>query len=532
MRHLGTEIWVELDERHLATYCTYVEVFVVGLRSTIATCIGSTKHNLLDWSVAHIGTRREDWAFEHWVLFATKTDEERNVLVLPLVLHITTIEVNILAKVATVTHNHITKTVVRILYPSREVGRHEEAVVHVETILTTYNSRNIIARTIGIEVLRSAEIRVTTNMLQRWIGSSIVAFVRRIIVPTEIASIDIVAQTFSNISLMLRAVEHITTTTSLCYMVIFESEFWIIRSFEIRTETECRTVELWDFRKTIVVVVICLTLTKHTKEEYPDFRVGSDEWAIEISIIVPSLTTNDLWVLRDIERITHWLFGNDIHHPTDSIRTIEGRTATTHHFDTVDHTSRYLFETIDRCKRRENRTAIHHELSVLTLETIDAKLWHTTILARHFDTHTSLEIKHIRHCVRCSRFYQKWRDNIDNSSSLTLFSFVFVGSNHHLVNEQRLFFESNIDFARHTFMEQKRCFDSSIAYHREDESGFARRKISKEKVSWCIRHRTDRGICQLDSYERKVLACSGIKHVTYKVSIWFLGVCKKRKRKE
>ena len=159
------------------------------------------------------------------MLFATKTDEERNVLVLPLVLHITTIEVNILAKVATVTHNHITKTIVRILYPSREVGRHKEAVVHVETILTTYNSRNIIARTIGIEVLRSAEIRVTTNVLQRRIGSGIVAFVRRIIVPTEIASIDIMAQTFGNISLMLRAVEHITTATSLCYMVIFESEF-------------------------------------------------------------------------------------------------------------------------------------------------------------------------------------------------------------------------------------------------------------------------------------------------------------------
>ena len=88
-----------------------------------------------------------------------------------------------------------------------------------------------------------------------------------------------------------------------------------------------------------------------------------------------------------------------------------------------------------------------------------------------------------------------------------------------MVNEQRLFFESNVDFARHTFVEQKRCFDRSITYHREDESGFARRKISKEKVTRCIRHRTDRGICQLDSYERKVLACSGIKHVTYEVSI-------------
>ena len=105
----------------------------------------------------------------------------------------------------------------------------------------------------------------------------------------------------------------------------------------------------------------------------------------------------------DVEEVTHRLLGDDVHHAGDSVRAVHRRTAAADHLDAVDHRRRHLLQTIDRGHAGEDRTAVHQDLRVLALQTVDAQFRLAAVGAGVLYPQTRLEVQRVRYAGYCGR---------------------------------------------------------------------------------------------------------------------------------
>ena len=142
------------------------------------------------------------------------------------------------------------------------------------------------------------------------------------------------------------------------------------------------------------------------KEIGTDLAVLTEHRRIQIRMDIIAGMFVDHARVGDIDEVTHRLFGDDIHYTGNRIRTVHRRTATADDLDTVNHRRRHLLQTIDRRHTREHRPAVHQNLRVLALQTVDTQFRLTAVTARVLHPQTRLKIQYIRHARHGRRLKQ------------------------------------------------------------------------------------------------------------------------------
>ena len=102
--------------------------------------------------------------------------------------------------------------------------------------------------------------------------------------------------------------------------------------------------------------------------------------------------TNDYVVMRELKTYPGELFSRDnVYRSAHGICAKKCRTSATHHFNSVYHVGRNLFQTINSRQGTDDRATVNQHLRIGSVKSVDAHLCKTAVLARIFDTHTRLE---------------------------------------------------------------------------------------------------------------------------------------------
>ena len=104
----------------------------------------------------------------------------------------------------------------------------------------------------------------------------------------------------------------------------------------------------------------------HTLSIYAD---GS----VEIGVDIVACMLVHLAGIRHVDKVTHRLLGDDIHHTGNGIGSVHRRSSTAYDLYAVDHRSRHLLQAIDSRHGREHRARIHQNLRILPLQAIDTQ---------------------------------------------------------------------------------------------------------------------------------------------------------------
>ena len=179
--------------------------------------------------------------------------------------------------------------------------------------------------------------------------------------------------------------------------MILSGDFTIRARLEERTRTRGGSTHLRHFAESVLIAVIG-TPRAVTREHVRTYlAVLAHHRRVEIGMDIIAGMLVDHARVGYIDKVTHGLFGNDVHHAGNRIRTVHRRTTAADDFYTVNHRSRHLLQSIDRRHTRENRPAVHQNLGILSLQTVDTQFCLTTVRAGVLYPQARLKIQHVSH---------------------------------------------------------------------------------------------------------------------------------------
>ena len=247
-------------------------------------------------------------------------------------------------------------------------------------------------------------------------------------------------------------------------MMVRSGDLTVRTRFEERPCSCSRSTQLRHLTKTIHIAVVRTASTMTRKEIGTDLAVLTQHRRIEVGMDIIAGMFVDHTRVGYIDEIPYRLFGNDIDHTGNRIRTVHRRTAATDDFDTVNHRRRYLLQSVHRCHRREDRSAVHKDLCVLALQTVDTQFRFTAVRARVLHPQTGLKIQHVCHARHGCRFKQLRRQHIDNRRRLLPLRLIAVSGDHHTVEQLRHLTDGSLQFHGLMFLNLHRQFQILIAH--------------------------------------------------------------------
>ena len=190
-------------------------------------------------------------------------------------------------------------------------------------------------------------------------------------------------------------------------------------------------------------------------------------------------------------RVAQRLLGDDINRPGNGRRTEQCRTSATHHFYTVDHISRNLFQPVNTRKCTEYGTRVDQYLRIRAVQPIDTYLLETAILAIRFHTHTRLEVQSLRQIYRAGRIEDFRVDHIYQRRSQAARCFTSVSRNDHTVQGDAIFFHLYIDFLCFPFLQFHFPDDSLVTEIFKFEGELTFRQVLQEIMTGVVGCRSD-----------------------------------------
>ena len=394
----------------------------------------------------------------------------------------------LLQGIAVIAQDLVAELVVGVFCACAQVGVHPAARIR-ETILRTRHRNNIGGFAVGIRVVVRAEIAIACNVLETGICTHKMLIVRRVHIPLGSCRIDIVLELFGEWRLMgLQTVYTIATTAELRGMVVLCGYFGVVRGLEIGAEAHRRGVEVRNVGVAVLVAVILLAVALYTKEEDTCLLILCHHAGVHTGVNIVGAQSRKSARIADTERVAIGLFGDNIHHTRNSVGAVQCTTATTNHLYAVHHACWQLLQAIDGCQGGEDRTRVHQYLRVLSLQTINAYLWHTTVGAGLLYTQSRLEIQHIRHGRTGGGLYDNGCHHIDNSCYLFLLGLILVSRHHHIVNHERHFRYADVHFYQRVGLQIYAAFLCLITNHGEDNGQVTYGQVLQVEVSRPIGH--------------------------------------------
>ena len=147
-----------------------------------------------------------------------------------------------------------------------------------------------------------------------------------------------------------------------------------------------------------------------------------------------------------LSRATGGFSGDDIDGSGDGRRAEECRPPSTHHFHTLNHVGRQLLQAIHARKCREDGARVDENLGIGSVQTVDAHLLETTVLAVVFHSDTRLEVESLSQVARIGLLKGLGIHHIHQGGCHATRGFTPVGRYHHpfQVNHVLLYFEVHL----------------------------------------------------------------------------------------
>ena len=152
--------------------------------------------------------------------------------------------------------------------------------------------------------------------------------------------------------------------------------------------------------------------------------------------------------MAHLSRVARRLLGDNVDGAADGRCAVEGRTAPAHHFHALNHVGRNLLQSVDALQGRKHGARIDEHLRIVPVESVDAHLRETAVLAVVFRAHSGLEVEPLGQAGGMGRFKEFCIQNIHHCRRLPAQRLVAVGRDYHLVERHLVFIHFKVHFRR------------------------------------------------------------------------------------
>ena len=314
-------------------------------------------------------------------------------------------------------------------------------------------------------------------------------------------------------------IKAVTAAAEVSRMMVLRSNFAIRRGLEEQPCTGCRSSQTRHFAESVVVAVVRTAGSMRSKEIRTYLAVLTHDRSIEIGMDIIARMLVDMTDIGDIDEVADGFLGNDIHYTGNSVRAVHRRSASTNDLYAVDHRCRHLLQTIDRSHRGEDRTRVHENLGILTLQTIDTQIRLAAVGAGVLHPQARLKIQRVRHTCYRRRLKEFGREDIDDCRRFLTLGSISVCGHYDILQQLCLLMDSGLEFHRPVFNNINRQLLCLVPYVTEDDDLATQRKVFEQIMAGFIGHCTDIRALQLNIHKRQVFSCFCIQHVTREVRV-------------
>ncbi len=182
VRTLLLEVVGEQDAHPVAAHDGDVEVLVEGLRGAESSGVAQPQADLLGGVEAQVGARAGYRSVDQVVLVQPAADQQRPLLVFPLVLRIGADDVYGLVGGYAVTGRFVLQVVEAVLRAERQLRGEEEQAAELVDVLRSGREGQVVRVSVGVEVPVAAVVAPACRVLERGIEVQPVAMVVRRVV--------------------------------------------------------------------------------------------------------------------------------------------------------------------------------------------------------------------------------------------------------------------------------------------------------------------------------------------------------------
>ena len=197
----------------------------------------------------------------------------------------------------------------------------------------------------------------------------------------QTATVYVVTGLFGYVGHERLKVELVAASPELVCIMIFQSQTLCVGKSIKSVKAQAVRHKLAQLRKTVAVAVVRIAVAVAFIESQTVVAGGSDDRSVGTYIFFPCTAIQIRNSSRGIESVVQRVLGDHIDRTSHRIGAEKSRSASTHHFDTIDHAYRHLLKGIYTGKGTHDRTAIDKNLRIRPFKAIDTHLWETTVLA-------------------------------------------------------------------------------------------------------------------------------------------------------
>ena len=466
------------------------------------------------------------------------TDQKTPAGRFPLILRKSTHGIHPLVQIAAAPPHVVLQAVLVIFGTSSQRSWHKQAAVEVIVVLRTCHPGHVggvaIRFQFFLQVLASAVVTVAVDVLCRGINAQALFFIGRKQVELYPSGIDAVLQLLGYQRLVRRESQLVATTTVLLQVVILYRNLRIIAGLDVGAHAHRLTFQLRQLGKSVAVVVIAGTFSVLSENCQSQLLVVGYQRSIHCGIVFENrCIAYPRQCVRELGRVAHRFLGNDVDGAGNGRRAKQSRAAAAHHLHTFNHVGRNLLQTVYPRQRAEDGTRVDENLRIRPVQSVDAHLLISAVLAVVLHTHTRLEVQPLRQTGRVGILERLDRYHVYQRRRHAAGRLVTVGRNHHPLECHVVLANLEIQFQRLALGELHGAALCLIAYRTDFNSKSPFGQVFQEVMPCFVGSRPDGCPLQHNRYISQVFLGIFIGYVANDIGIGIVQfVCKSIAREQ
>ena len=228
--------------------------------------------------------------------------------------------------------------------------------------------------------------------------------------------------------------------------------------------------------------------------------------------------------MSHLGRVVQGVLGDDVDGTAYGRCAIEGRATASYHLHALYHVGRNLLQTVHSGQGGEDRARIDEDLRVVAVQTIDAYLCETAVLAIVLGAHTGLEVKPLCQTGGLGGLELLAVQHVHQVGCFAALCLAAVGGNHHLVQRYVVGLHDEVHLACLVLADDYLACDGTESGVADLQGDGILGQVLEEIVSGAVGHGGDGGSEHAYYNVRKMLLLVSIDYVPDDVGIGVLVV--------
>ena len=315
-------------------------------------------------------------------------------------------------------------------------------IAHVHA---TCHPGQVLGLAVGIRVLLCTIIAVAVGVLHGAIkGEFVLVFFPEEVV-ADAAAVDDMACLLGDVSLVGLQVELIPPTAQLVGGMVFQVDAAEVGGSIVRPKAESIHVELAQFRESVAIAVVGVTVAVGLIECNAVGVVFCHQRDIAVHHLLPAPFIRSGERRAKLEGVVDGVFGDDVDCTSNGIGAEEGRPTSAHHLYAFNHVGGYLLQSIHPAQGADDWTAIDKDLRVGPIQAIDANLRKAAVLAVVLHAQSTLKVERLGQVGGVDHLEEFGAHYVDYYRCIASLHFVAVSRDHYLVGHIALLLQLEVE---------------------------------------------------------------------------------------